>query len=142
MCKSFENSTLCLIKPHAVLEGKCGDILVHITNYGFVIKAMKMFNLSRQNCEEFYEVYNGVSPDYLVRIKQFTSQERFPILVSYVMQQMVTELSSGPFIALEIGCSNPNESPYQSFRQLCGPYDPVSSFYTKFDFKSKCNFLK
>ncbi|XP_055319435.1 nucleoside diphosphate kinase 7 isoform X2 [Sitodiplosis mosellana] len=103
LCKSFENSTLCLIKPHAVLEGKCGDILLHIKNCGFVIKAMKMFNLCRQNCEEFYEVYNGVSPDYL---------------------QMVTELSSGPFIALEIGCSNSNESPYQPFRQLCGPFDP------------------
>ncbi|XP_031630001.1 nucleoside diphosphate kinase 7 [Contarinia nasturtii] len=103
LCKSFENSTLCLIKPHAMLDGKCGDILLNITNCGFVIKGMKMFNLGRQNCEEFYEVYNGVLPDYL---------------------QMVTELSSGPFIALEIGCSNPNESPYQSFRQLCGPFDP------------------
>lgn len=66
LSKSYENSTLCLIKPHAMLDGKCGDILLNITNSGFVIKGMKMFNLGRQNCEEFYEVYNGVSPDYLV----------------------------------------------------------------------------
>lgn len=40
---------------------------------------------------------------------------------------MVTELSSGPFIALEIGDLNPNVHPYQNFRQLCGPFDPVSA---------------
>lgn len=49
-----------------MLDGKCGDILLGITENSFVIKAMKMFNLKRQHCEEFYEVYNGVSPDYLV----------------------------------------------------------------------------
>lgn len=49
-----------------MIEGKCGAILSHITENGFVIKAMKMFNLQRQNCEEFYEVYNGVTRDYLV----------------------------------------------------------------------------
>lgn len=67
LAKSFENSTLCLIKPHAMLEGKCGEILCQITENGLVIKAMKMFNLQRQNCEEFYEVYKGVTRDYLVR---------------------------------------------------------------------------
>lgn len=49
-----------------MLEGKCGEILLYITENRFVIKAMKMFNFKRQTCEEFYEVYNGVSPDYLV----------------------------------------------------------------------------
>lgn len=49
-----------------MLDGKCGDILLRITENNFVIKAMKMFNLKRQHCEEFYEVYNGVSSDYLV----------------------------------------------------------------------------
>lgn len=68
LSKSLQNSTLCLIKPHAMIEGKCGDILSYITEHRFVIKAMKMFNLNRQMCEEFYEVYNGVSPDYLVCI--------------------------------------------------------------------------
>lgn len=68
IAKSLENSTLCLIKPHALLEGKVGDIIAFIQSNGFVIKAMKMFNLRRPNCEEFYEVYNGVSSDYLVMI--------------------------------------------------------------------------
>lgn len=75
LAKSLENSTLCLIKPHALLEGKCGNILADITSNGFMIKAMKMFNLRRQNCEEFYEVYNGVSSDYLVRIKQHSTND-------------------------------------------------------------------
>lgn len=39
---------------------------------------------------------------------------------------MVTELSSGPFLAIEIGALNPNVSVHQSFRQLCGPTDPVN----------------
>lgn len=58
-----------------MLEGKCGNILADITSNGFVIKAMKIFNLRRQNCEEFYEVYNGVSSDYLVRIKPHSTNE-------------------------------------------------------------------
>lgn len=49
-----------------MLEGKCGDILLVITENRFVIKALKMFNFNRQNCDEFFEVYNGISPDYLV----------------------------------------------------------------------------
>lgn len=70
-----------------MIEGRCGDILSHITENGFVIKAMKMFNLQRQNCEEFYEVYNGVTRDYLVsnkfkcnfwnKIKQQQTVKRF-----------------------------------------------------------------
>lgn len=93
-----------------MLEGKCGEIMMQIVDNGFVVKAMKMFNLSRQNCEEFYEVYNGVSPDYL---------------------KMVTELSSGPFIVLEIGLCDPIHPAYCRFRQLCGPSDPVTIIHFK-----------
>lgn len=132
LCRSLECSTLCLIKPHAVLEGKSGEILCEITSNGFVIKAMKMFNLSRKNCEEFYEVYNGVLPDYLVRITNQTIDEQIPKLVSCVKQQMVSELSSGPFIAVEIGSSNPNESPFSAFRQFCGPFDSVIKLFFQF----------
>lgn len=52
---------------------------------------------------------------------------------------MVTELSSGPFLAIEIGCANPNQSPYCCFRQLCGPFDPVTNFHlSKFEDEIKC----
>lgn len=43
------------------------------------------------------------------------------------LQKMVTELSSGPFVAIEIACSeHSKESAYQSFRRLCGPINPVN----------------
>lgn len=38
---------------------------------------------------------------------------------------MVLELTSGKFVALEIGADNPNTNVYKDFRQLCGPSDPV-----------------
>lgn len=128
LCKSLKNSTLCIIKPHALLEGKTGCILHHITCNGLVIKGMKMFDLPRKNCEEFYEVYNGVSPDYLVRIHRHSNYDRIPKIVLCVIQQMVTELSSGPFIAVEIGSSDSNVSAYEELRRLCGPFDPVRHF--------------
>lgn len=65
-----------------MLEGKCGDILLYITENRFVIKAMKMFNLKRQICEEFYEVYNGVSSDYLVCA---ASIHRYVIVVGSIL---------------------------------------------------------
>lgn len=130
LAKSFEKSTLCLIKPHALVEGKCGDILSEIIANGFVLKGLKMFNLGRQHCEEFYEIYNGVCPEYLVRMKQHSTIANFPKIVSCVTQQMVTELSSGPLIAIIIGSCNPQEHAYQSFRQLCGPFDPVIELHT------------
>lgn len=41
---------------------------------------------------------------------------------------MVIELSSGPFLAMEIGHEDEHKHPYQEFRNLCGPIDPVSFF--------------
>jgi hypothetical protein len=43
---------------------------------------------------------------------------------------MVTELCSGPCIALEIVAGSPNNEPVvQAFRELVGPADPVSLFH-------------
>lgn len=52
-----------------MLEGKTGEIMSKITENGFQIRAMKMFNLARENCEEFYEVYNGVTAAYSVGLR-------------------------------------------------------------------------
>lgn len=43
---------------------------------------------------------------------------------------MVIELSSGPFLALEIDHSS--GSTYKNFRDLCGPIDPVSALLSNF----------
>lgn len=68
---------------------------------GFEISALQMFHMEKANAEEFYEVYKGVVQEY---------------------SSMVTELTSGPCIALEIRAQ---DAP-RTFREMVGPSDPVS----------------
>lgn len=96
----FQRSTLCIIKPHAVKEGKIGAILKAITENGFAITAMKMIHLDRKQCEDFYEIYKGVVGEYL---------------------QMVTQLQSGACLALEV--QGQDEDVQTRFRAVCGPAD-------------------
>lgn len=65
---------------------------------------MKMFYMERGNCEEFYEVYKGIVPEYV---------------------QLVLELSNGPCVALEVSAKEQNIDTHSAFRKLCGPMDPV-----------------
>ncbi|CAF88766.1 unnamed protein product, partial [Tetraodon nigroviridis] len=96
---TYTDCTCCIIKPHAVSEGLTGKILNSITDAGFEVSALQMFNLGRANAEEFFEVYKGVVSEY---------------------PGMVNELSSGPCMALEILDTNKEKS----FRDFCGPADP------------------
>uniref|UniRef100_A0A336MIC0 CSON012727 protein n=1 Tax=Culicoides sonorensis TaxID=179676 RepID=A0A336MIC0_CULSO len=98
-----KNTTLCLIKAHAIKEGNAGKIIDGLFDADFRITAMKMCLLERQNCEEFYEVYKGVVPEYV---------------------QMVLQLSSGPCIALEVLGKTDNSNSYSELRGICGPADP------------------
>lgn len=94
-------TTLCIIKPHAIKEGKIGEIIKAIYENGFTITAMKMLHLNRQQCETFYEIYKGVIDDYSL---------------------MVSQLQSGICLAMEI---QGNDDDVQlKFRSVCGPYDP------------------
>ena len=43
----LSNCTLCLIKPHAVLDGHAGKIVDRILEEGFEISAMSSFFLDR-----------------------------------------------------------------------------------------------
>ncbi|KAJ8256197.1 hypothetical protein COCON_G00200610 [Conger conger] len=94
-----EECTCCIIKPHAISEGLTGKILTSITQAGFQISALQMFSLDRATAEEFLEVYKGVVEEYL---------------------NMVSELSSGPCMALEIRGTETS----RTFREYCGPADP------------------
>ena len=67
----------------------------------FEISAIGIFNLDRANAEEFLEVYKGVVQEY---------------------NFMVSEMTSGPCIALEIRAK---DAP-SAFREMVGPTDPVS----------------
>ncbi|XP_073077646.1 nucleoside diphosphate kinase homolog 7 isoform X5 [Manis javanica] len=106
----FTNCTCCIIKPHAISEGLLGKILMAIRDAGFEISAMQMFNMDRVNVEEFYEVYKGVVSEY---------------------NEMVTEMYSGPCIAMEIQQNNCTKT----FREFCGPADPRTT-----DFICTCVF--
>ena len=93
------NSTLCIIKPHAILSGKSGEIISAIKDGGFDITALGLYYVEKANGEEFYEVYKGVVAEY---------------------SGMVQELCSGPCIAMEIK----GKEVHSSFRGFAGPSDP------------------
>ncbi|XP_075146514.1 nucleoside diphosphate kinase homolog 7 isoform X2 [Haematobia irritans] len=100
---ALKNSTLCIIKPHAIKEGNLGKIISEIITNNFKIIALKTHILERVNCVEFYEVYKGILPEYI---------------------SMVAQLASGLCVALEIVCTDPNKNSYEEFRKFCGPMDP------------------
>lgn len=77
----FTNCTCAVIKPHAVQAGHAGQIIDTILAEGFEISAMQMFHLDRPTAEEFFEIYQGVLPE-------------FP--------QMTEQMTTGPCIAMEI----------------------------------------
>ncbi|XP_017074930.1 nucleoside diphosphate kinase 7 [Drosophila eugracilis] len=99
----FKNTTLAIIKPHSIKDGLLGDIIAEILSNGFRLTAMRMILMARINCEEFYEVYRGVLPEYI---------------------PMVAQLASGVCMCMEIACADPEKKSYQEFRDFCGPMDP------------------
>lgn len=99
----FNNTTLAIIKPHCIKDGNLGQILNEIIISGFKIEAMRMLMIARVNCEEFYEVYRGILPEFI---------------------QMVAQLASGVCMCLEIACEDPTKNSHEEFRKFCGPSDP------------------
>lgn len=95
----IRDSTLGVVKPHAVIGGLTGCIMNEIYSAGLEITAVQLHNIEKVNAQEFYEVYKGVVAEY---------------------NQMVEELSSGPCIAMEISGDNA----HGAFRELVGPSDP------------------
>ncbi|XP_018564428.1 nucleoside diphosphate kinase 7 [Anoplophora glabripennis] len=98
----LQNTTCCIIKPHAVQEGKLGYIISFITDSHFKITAAKMTYLSNANADEFLEVYKGIVSDY------------HALLLSFL---------DGPCVVLEIGGKNEEMNVHQEFRNFAGPPD-------------------
>ncbi|KAI8621536.1 nucleoside diphosphate kinase 7-like protein [Chytriomyces sp. MP71] len=100
----FRNSTLAVIRPHALHSGLTGKIIASISQNGYKITDAQIYNLDRVNAEEFLEVYKTVVPEYKL---------------------MVDQLTSGPLLALEITHPQHNsEEVVSAFRELVGPIDP------------------
>ncbi|XP_060522393.1 nucleoside diphosphate kinase 7 [Cylas formicarius] len=97
---SGQNTTCCVVKPHAVLEGKLGYIISAISEVRFRIAALEMFRLSAANADDFLEVYKGVVTDYHALVLSFVD---------------------GPCVALEI--AGDGDDVHGDFRRFCGPSD-------------------
>ncbi|KAK5647212.1 hypothetical protein RI129_002104 [Pyrocoelia pectoralis] len=99
----INNSTLCMIKPHAIKEKKLGPILSAILdNPKFKITAMQMIYMSTPNADEFLEVYKGVVSDF------------HAFMLSYL---------DGPLVALEISTKIDGVNTHEEFRKFAGPSD-------------------
>jgi nucleoside-diphosphate kinase len=104
----LNNCSLCIIKPHIVMNNNLGKAIDSILDAGFEISAAEMFHLSRPQVEEFYDVYKGVLPEYL---------------------PLIEHMSNGPCVLLEVR----QEDAVAKFRELVGPYDPEIAKHLKPD---------
>jgi len=87
-----------MIKPDAVKAGHIGNILRHMTNAGFKIRAMKLTQLTSSKAGEFYEIHKE-RPFY---------------------GELVEFMSSGPIVAAVLEKSNAVDD----FRKLIGATNP------------------
>lgn len=102
MICTLKNSTCCVIKPHAIAEGKLGPIISYIMDSKFKVTALQMFYLTNATADEFLEVYKGVVSDF------------HALLLSFL---------DGPCVALEISGKDDNMNVHEEFRQFAGPFD-------------------
>lgn len=94
------DTTMCVIRPHAIKEGNASKIIKMITDAGFVITGIHQTNLDVNTANEVFEIYRGVVDFY---------------------KEMIEQISSGPCLALQLTKNSPDV--YGEFRDLCGPWD-------------------
>lgn len=86
-CARRPGSTLGVVKPHAIAGGQVGTIVAAISKRFAVVNA-RMLTFTKDQAAEFLEVYRGVLP-------------------AIESSNLISELSSGPCLALEVssGCA-------------------------------------
>lgn len=92
------NRTFTMLKPDTVESNNIGNVTQMITDAGFVIKAMKLTQLSKDQAKEFYSVHKE-RPFY---------------------RELVEYMTSGPIVAAILEKDNAVED----FRNLIGSTDP------------------
>ena len=90
--------TFTMLKPDTVESNNIGNVTQMITDAGFVIKAMKLTQLSKDQAKEFYSVHKE-RPFY---------------------GELVEYMTSGPIVAAVLEKDNAVED----FRNLIGSTDP------------------
>jgi nucleoside-diphosphate kinase len=93
--------TFTMIKPSAFKSNYTGAILKMINDAGFVIKAMKVTRLSKEQAGAFYEIHKG-KPFY---------------------ESLVNFMSSGPIVAAMLE----KENAVDDFRTLIGATNPANA---------------
>jgi len=90
--------TLAIIKPDAVSRGLIGKILARIEEQGFLVRALRMVQLSKQTAQAFYQVH---------------AERSF-------YESLTTYMSSGPVVPMLLE----RENAIQSLRELMGATNP------------------
>ena len=105
----MSNITFMMIKPDATENGHIGSILEKITSAGFIIKALKLTQLTIEDAKKFYEIHND-RPFFDDLIKFMT---RGPLVAAVIEKDNAVS----DFRTL-IGSTNPVEAADGTIRKL------------------------
>ncbi len=98
-----------MIKPDAVENGHIGNILEKVASSGFLIKALKLTQLSKNDAERFYEIHK--ERPFFDELVAFMS--RGPIVAAVLKKKNAVV----DFRTL-IGVTNPSEAAEGTIRKL------------------------
>ncbi|MGH7526720.1 MAG: nucleoside-diphosphate kinase [Gemmatimonadales bacterium] len=101
--------TLGIIKPDAIASGKAGEILAHLEQAGFVLRAARLVRLSRAEAGAFYAVHRE-RPFYVELVEFMTSGPCLPMALERA--DAVAHLRS------VIGATDPAEAAAGTIRKL------------------------
>ncbi|MFO7892650.1 MAG: nucleoside-diphosphate kinase [Longimicrobiales bacterium] len=101
--------TLAIIKPDATERGLTGQILAHLEDAGFAIRAMRLMRLTEPQAREFYAVHKN-RPFYEELVEFMISGPVVPVLLE--AQDAVSRLRE------VIGATDPAEAEAGTVRAL------------------------
>lgn len=101
--------TLAIIKPDATERGLTGQILAHLEDAGFAIRAMRLLRLSEPQAREFYAVHEN-RPFYEELVEFMISGPVVPVLLE--AEEAVARLRE------VIGATDPAEAEAGTVRAL------------------------
>lgn len=103
--------TLVKVKPDAFAAGHVGDIIAVFEKAGFMIKGLKVVQLSKERAEKFYEIHKE-RPFF---------QELVNFMISGPVVPIVLEVSEGDAVSKArevIGATDPQEAAEGTVRKL------------------------